>query len=220
MSKPIVIVGAGGFGREVLCLIEDINKANGSWEILGFLDDSAAASSKMVHGHPVLGGIGWLDDAPHRPHVAFGIGSPATRRRLAHALADRTAGFPALVHPSVVMSARVQLGSGVIITAGNILTTDIRLGNHTMLNLQCTVGHDVELGEYVTVSPGVNISGNVRIGEGSDIGTGAKIIQGVTVGEWVVVGAGAVVSKGLPNNCTAVGVPAKVIKERSEGWHL
>ena len=218
--QPIVIYGAGGFAREVLTLIEDINRERARWQFIGFLDDNAASVGRSMNGHPILGGLDWLDSANALPHVALGVGNPATKRKLACSLRGRVAGFPQLVHPNVVMSSRVDMGEGVIITAGNILTTETRLGDFSMLNLMCTVGHDSTIGEYATVSPGVNVSGNVHIGEGADIGTGVKIVQGVGIGEWTIVGAGAVVARDLPPNCTAVGVPAKPIKLREPGWHL
>jgi sugar O-acyltransferase (sialic acid O-acetyltransferase NeuD family) len=217
--KPIVIFGAGGFAREVLALLEDINESQPSWEVLGVLDDAPERGS-AINGLPVLGGQGWLDAAFVKPYVVFGVGSPSVKRKVSGMLRGRVAGFPTLIHPSVVRSKRVELGEGVVVTAGNILTTEICLGDFVMLNLMCTVGHDTRIGEFSTVSPGVNVSGNVHIGQGCDVGTGAKLIQGIGIGEWSVVGAGAVVSRSLPANCTAVGVPAKVIKEREPGWHL
>jgi len=203
----------------VLALLEDINAEKPAWEVLGFLDDSLERGSE-INGWPVLGGQGWLDTAPVAPHVVFGVGSPSVKRKVSQAIRGRIAGFPTLVHPTVVSSRRVEIGEGVVITAGNILTTEVRLGDFVMLNLMCTVGHDARIDDYTTVAPGVNISGNVHIGPGCDIGTGTKIIQGVEVGAWSIVGAGAVVSRSLPANCTAVGVPAKVIKERDPGWYL
>ena len=98
------------------------------------------------------------------------------------------------------------------------MTTNIELGCHVIVNLACTIGHDSILEDFVTIAPGVNISGNVTIGTGTDLGTGSKIIQGISVGSWTVVGAGAVVNRELPANVTAVGVPAKIIKERPDGW--
>ena len=218
MTRPIVIYGVGGFARELLALVRDINAARPEWDVLGFLDDNPESWGRTLNDVPVLGGRAWLHDAAPRPHVAFGIGSPAVKARLAEAMDDACAGFPRLVHPSAVISARVELGDGVVVTAGNILTTEIRVRDFATLNLMCTVGHDCDVGRFATISPGVNVSGNVTIGEGCDIGTGTAIVQGVAIGEWSIVGAGAVIARDLPANCTAVGVPARPIKLREPGW--
>ncbi len=218
--NAIVIYGAGGFAREVLTVIEDVNRDRPSWEFIGFIDDREAAVGTVLDGFPVLGGKRWLAGRSQMPHVVIGIGAPAVRRKIALRLQELGAKVPVLIHPNAVLSSRVDLAAGTIVTAGNVLTTGIRLGHHVLLNLMCTVGHDCRLGDFVAVAPGTNISGNVSIEEGAEIGTGVKIIQGVTVGGWTVVGAGAVVTRDLPCNCTAVGVPARAIKQREPGWQL
>lgn len=91
----------------------------------------------------------------------------------------------------------------------------LRIGKHVLINLTCTIGHDVQMGDYCSVMPGVNISGNVTLEEGVYIGTGAKILNNVTIGARTIVGAGAVVTKSLPPDCTAVGVPARIVKQCS-----
>jgi len=217
---PVVIFGAGGFAREVLELVNDINADERRYEVLGFLDDRESMWGTSLNDVPILGGIPWLTEQPRPVAVLLGIGSPATKHRVVSRLRGVAGSFPSLVHPSVVMSKRVEQGIGTIICAGNIWTTNIRLGDFTTTNLACTVGHDVQLGSWSTIAPGVNVSGNVTIGEGCDVGTGSAIIQGVTIGEWSVVGAGAVVARDVPSNCTAVGVPAKPIKHRDPGWQL
>lgn len=217
--EPIVIFGAGGFAREVLDLLRDINCEKQLWNILGFIDDNPSTWGTHINDLPVLGGTQWLNSISQSPFMALGVGSPVTKYKVATHIRTTIRGFPPLVHPSVIASPYVTLGQGAIIAAGTILTNRISIGDFAMLNLACTVGHDCSLGQFVSVSPGTNISGNVQIGDGCDIGTGTKIIQGITISEWTVVGAGSVVTHNIPANCTAVGVPAKAIKQREVGWH-
>jgi sugar O-acyltransferase (sialic acid O-acetyltransferase NeuD family) len=208
--KDIVIVGAGGFGREVAWLIEDINKQNKEWNILGFVDDNKEIHGTEMNGYKVLGDIEWLKT--QELNVVCAIGDPITKKRTTERMEESNNSFPVLIHPSVIYSDRVTFGEGSIICAANVITTDIKIGKHVIVNLDCTLGHDVTLGNYTTVLPSVNISGFVTTDECVSIGTGSAIIQGVKIGENTIVGAGSVVVKDLPENCTAVGTPAKPIK--------
>lgn len=217
--QPIVILGIGGFGREVHELIEDINERTPIYDILGFVDANTDLHGSKVHDIPVLGNIDWLSDRP-KTGVALGIGNSAVKARLVPKLRNLGAVFPTLIHPRASIGRRVELGEGTIICAGTIATTDLSLGSFNTININVTIGHDVRMQDYVTVAPGVHISGQVDIGEGTDMGTGSTVIQGIDIGEWSIVGAGASVVKPLASNVTAVGVPAKVIKEREPGWQL
>jgi sugar O-acyltransferase (sialic acid O-acetyltransferase NeuD family) len=208
--KDIVIIGAGGFGREVAWLIEDINKENTEWNILGFVDDNKEIHGTEMNGYNVLGGIEWLKS--QELNVVCAIGDPIIKKKTIERLNGSNNSFPVLIHPSVIHSDRVTFGEGSIICAANIITTDIKIGNHVIINLDCTIGHDAVLGDYTTVLPSVNVSGFVVTDKSVSIGTGSAIIQGVKIGENTVVGAGSVVVKDLPKNCTAVGAPAKPIK--------
>lgn len=106
-----------------------------------------------------------------------------------------------------------------MIFAGAVLTCEVMIGSHAIVNVGSTVSHEARLEEFVTLAPQCAVCGAVSIDEGADIGTKAAIIQGRTIGAWSVVGAGAVVINNIPPNVTAVGCPAKVVKERPEGWH-
>lgn len=217
--KPLVIVGAGGHGREIAAMLREINEAAPRWELLGFLDDGVPAGTR-VGASSVLGGAEWLEGASPRPEVVLGVGSPALKRRLAERLRSWAAGFPALVHPGVRLHDSAGLGEGAQVCAGCVLTVDLEIGAFATLNRLCTVSHDCRVGDYATLAPGVLLAGGVNVGEGSELGIGASVIQGVSIGPWSVVGAGAAVARDVPPDCTAVGVPARPIRRREPGWHL
>jgi sugar O-acyltransferase (sialic acid O-acetyltransferase NeuD family) len=218
--RQILVYGAGGFAREVKDVVDAMEKTGKTIRCVGFLDDARKTHGIVLNDVPVLGGEEKLQVFAGKAEFLVGIGNPVAKKKTAEKISRHGCRFAKAFHPTAVTSSYVEYGEGSIVTAGVILTNQIRIGKHVILNLGDTVGHDCILEDYVTISPGVFISGNVHIGEGTDVGTGSVIIQGVRVGRWSVVGAGAVVTKDIPDNCTAVGVPAKVIKTREEGWHL
>jgi sugar O-acyltransferase (sialic acid O-acetyltransferase NeuD family) len=220
VTIPLVILGAGGFARETLDIVDAINAIAPRYDMLGFLVDARyGTAGALVNDRPILGDTTWLADHPD-VQVICGVGAPEVRRRLVLAAEQHGAAFAALVHPTAMLTRWVQVGAGTIITAGCILTNQIVLGRHVHVNLDCTIGHDARLDDYATLAPGVHVSGRAHINEGAYVGTGANLIEGMAIGAWSVVGAGATVTQPVPSNTTAVGVPARVIKARPEGWHL
>lgn len=213
--KDIAIFGAGGFGREVLTIINAINKIEPTYNVIGFFDDGLTVG-KDVNGHPVLGGMEALNCWSKELDIVVAVGSPVIKCKIVETIKNSKIGFPTLIHPQAIVgdSKFVKIGKGCIICAGCIITTNIEIGNFVILNLGCTVGHDSIIGDYASFMPSVNISGEVNIAAGVYVGTGAKIINQLNIGENTTVGAGAVVVNNLPVNCTAVGVPAKVIKSK------
>ena len=211
--KDIAIFGVGGFGREVLALIKDINKVEPTWNIVGFFDDGYD-KGVIVNGYPSLGKTEELNNWRIPISLALAIGSPAIKNKILNKIANPLVEYPTLIHPSVWIGDKeyVEIGRGCIICAGVMITTNVKIKDFVILNLQCTVGHDTVINDYAAFMPSVNISGEVSIGEGVYVGTGAKIINQIEIGDNTIVGAGAVVSKSLPADCTAVGIPAKPIK--------
>jgi len=210
--KKIAVFGAGGFGREVKMLIDQVNHEKAIYEFIGYFDDGEE-KNKVINGFPVLGGVNDLNYINFPLQVVFAIGNPATKKIIIEKIHNSNLQFPRLIHPSVLIGEDdVHVGEGSIICAGTIITVNINIGKHVILNLSCTVGHDTIIGDFSSFMPTVNISGEVNIKECVYAGTGAKIINQLEIGENTIIGSGAVVSKGLPANCTAVGVPAKPIK--------
>jgi len=209
--KDLAIVGAGGFGKEVRTLVDHINQRKPTWNLLGFYDDQPL---RQVQGLPVIGSVEELVDQPQKPRLVIAIGNPGIRCKIVASLKASGASFAALVHPTVVIGEpqTVKIGGGSIITAGVIMTTDIQIGEHVIINLNTTIGHDTAIADFCAIMPGVNLAGNVKLEKGVYIGAGANVLGGTTLGEFCTIGAGAVVTRDIPAHTTAVGVPARVLK--------
>ncbi|WP_347158286.1 acetyltransferase [Pontibacter chitinilyticus] len=211
----IAIVGAGGLGREVLVLLHQINDVMPQWNVTGFYDDNLPAGYP-IDDYTCLGTVADLAELDYPLSIAVGIGSPVIKTTIVKKLQrNQHLCFPTLIHPAVQLKPyqRIELGEGVILSRGTILTTSIRLGHHVFVNLSCTIGHDAILEDYVALMPGVNISGGTRIGAGTYMGTNATVLQNLHIGAGSFIGAGAVVITAIPAGSTAVGVPAKIIKQ-------
>jgi len=210
--KKIAIIGAGGFGREVKMLIDQINIEKLTYEIIGFYDDDKSLP-ELINGIPYMGTIETLLKRDDKISLAIGIGIPVIKEKIIEQLIGNKFEFPTLIHPSVIIgNDDVAIGKGTIVCAGNIITCNIQIKDFVTLNLSCTVGHDTIINDFASFMPSVNISGEVVIKEKVYVGTGAKIINQLEIGKNTIIGAGAVVSKSLPANCTAVGIPAQPIK--------
>lgn len=213
----LILVCAGGVGKETLFQIIEINKQKPAYRILGFVDDNEQLHGKEIHGVPVLGNSSFLLDYPNDISACLCAGNPFVRKDLYQLLsANPRISFPSIVAPNVILSEFVQIGRGSIITFSCVLTTDIVIGDFVLISNACTIGHDAHFGDYATLYPAVNISGSVIIGEFAQIGVGSQILQGITIGAESFVGAGSVVLNNIEPGCTAVGVPAKIVKTKSK----
>ena len=212
--KDIIIIGAGGVGREVAFIIEEINKEMPMVNILGFIDDNKEIHGKVINGYSVLGDISYLDnyhEKEEKPEVVIAIANYNVKKNIVLKINNRF-NFATIIHPEVSIHNTVTIGNGSIIYKGVIMTTNITIGNHVIVSPKCGIGHDSIIKDYVSLLWNVNISGNDVIEEGVLIGSAATVIQGKNVGQEAVIGAGAVVVKDILRNTTNVGVPSNIIK--------
>jgi len=204
----LVIVGAGGFGREVAALVEAKNAGEPAWTLRGFVDDDETLHHTSVLGHPVLGDVDWLSRQTGL-YFATAIGDGAARQSVARRLRNARVHPAILSPPSVSVHRTTTVGPGTVLCKGAAPTVDIRIGAHVVLDQHCTVGHDSTLEAFVTLHPGTRVSGAVHLETGVTMGAGSVVLPDTRIGAHSTVGAGAVVTDDLPADCTAVGVPAR-----------
>lgn len=211
IMKKIAIFGAGGFGREVLMLINQINQEKKTWEIIGFFDDGIP-KNKIINGLPVLGNLKDLNFFESKLNLIIAIGSPRARKNIVEQINNNKIQFPTLIHPRALLGEEINIGEGSIITANCILTCNIQIGKHAILNLGSHVGHDCILGDYASLMPRVSLAGEVVLSDGVFIGMSAQVINQLKIGKNAFIGAGAVVTQSIPDDHSALAIPAKRIK--------
>ena len=213
MSKDLIVVGAGGFGREASQLVEEINAAKQAerWNLLGFIDDDKAKWGQNLRGYIVLGGLNFLQQVDRDVLVIAVIGNPVAKKGIIERIKSYGLNFAKLIHPDLAVTKEIKVGQGTLINKGCLLTINIEIGDHVSINPGCCIGHDAVIGDYTTLMWRVNLSGNTKIGNGCLLGTGSTVLQGLKVEDATTVGAGAVVTTDLPGNCTVVGVPARIV---------
>lgn len=212
--KPVVVIGAGGFGREVLDVLESLQQRSTThFDILGVIDDSpsSVSLSRMEdRGYPYLGRLDrWLERGIAAMYIVA-IGNPTVRKRICSTIESFESLEPfTVVHPSAVIGSAVRLGKGSVVCAGVNISTNVAVGDHVHLNPGVIIGHDSILHSFVSVNPGAIVSGDVMVDEESLLGAGAVVLQGLTVGAGSTVGAGAVVTRNVGTKVVVKGVPAR-----------
>jgi sugar O-acyltransferase (sialic acid O-acetyltransferase NeuD family) len=207
--KDIVILGAGGLGREIVALVEACNAQRKEWNILGFLDPNPDLAGSEVNGYRVLGNDEWQPD--DSVWFVCGIGDPRVRFRTVKKFSARGSRFASLIHPDVAIPKSVRIGAGTVVMAGTRFTVDAKIGDHVTVYVNCSITHDVEIADFCMVAPGCNLSGGVVLEEGAQLGTGVSVLPRRRIGPWATIGAGSVVNRDIPGSSTAVGVPCRPI---------
>lgn len=194
--KDIIIIGAGGIGREVAWIIEEINEVNKEWNILGFVDDNKDMWGKELNDYKVLGGLDYLSNLEEKPYVIIAMANPKIKKDIVVKLDDEFK-FATIIHPTVKISKFIELGYGIIVYPGVILTVNTKVGNHVIISGNCGIGHDTKIGEYSSILWGSNFSGYDVVEDECLIGIGTSVIQGIEVGKDSRIGAGSLVNTNI-----------------------
>ena len=202
--KKIVIVGAGGFGREVAWVIERINAVRPEFELLGFCDDAADRREGMCGAYPLLGPVGTVKTRLGAVGFFCAIGSNRVRQSVTVSMRAMGHEPVTVADPSAVIAPGAVIGRGSYVGIGGVVSVGSRLGDGVLVNHQVTVGHDVMVGDFAQLCPGVRVSGGSVLGEGVLMGSNACTIPCVRVGTWATVGAGAVALRDVQDGASLI----------------
>lgn len=214
--QALVIVGAGGFGRETAQAVGAINDEKPTFELVGFLDDDPVAQGTEVDGIPVVGPIASALDRFASAKVVVSTGHPGfyfSRRRIVERLGLETSRYATLVHPAASLGRTVVVGAGTTLLAGVVATASVNIGAHVAAMPGAVFTHDDVVGDYATFGSGARLAGRVVVGEGAYIGSGALIRESRSIGAWSLVGMGSVVLTDVPAAEVWVGTPARRLRK-------
>jgi sugar O-acyltransferase (sialic acid O-acetyltransferase NeuD family) len=203
----LVVVGAGGFGREVYQWARSAFDSD-SHSVKGFLSNRPADLDGRDIGLPILGDPDSYEPGPSERFLVA-VGLPSVKRALVERLAARGARFATLVHPSAVVATSARIGEGVVLCPFSIVSDAVELGDFAMLNFYASAGHDARIGRYATLSPYATVNGYARLGEEVFLGSHATVTSRRTLGDGARVSANLAVHADVPPRTLVYGPPAK-----------
>ena len=216
MVKKIVLIGAGGFGREVASIIEVLNSIKPTYELLGFLDDGDQYhEGMMINGYPWLGKHDWILDYKDTVVCNCTIGNTKIKGRIQRELTEKGVTFETIVAYGGFgyIGPHTEIGPGCVLYGGVTIAVNCKIGAGVLMNQMVNLGHDVEIGDYTTIMPFTGISGDCKIGSEVNIGGHAFIIPGRKVGDRATIAAGSIVFSNVKAGTVVLGNPAKRMRE-------
>lgn len=210
-EKKLFIIGCGNVGGFIANNPHEFT--TGSFDTVAFLDDDEQKIGKEFFGHKVTGNIESLCQYTFEVAVIICVANPRTRKQIAQKISSSYIKFPSFISKNAWVSNKVTIGRGVIIFPGVSINYNAVIQDHVIINMNCAIGHDCTISDYSTLAPGVSLGGFSFLEEGVDMGINSATIQGISIGRNTIIGGMGMVTKNIPSDCTAVGVPAKKIKD-------
>lgn len=209
--KKIAIYGAGGFGKEVACILNLINQKLPTWELIGFFDDGIEKGTKISHFGSVLGNIHNVNEWNEDLCIAFAVGSPQILYKLVNAIQNPFIHYPNIIHPDAFFAdiESLKIGIGNVIVRGCSFSCDVTIGNFNQFNSISALAHDVKVGDFNVFMPLCRVSGETTIGNKNFFGIGSVVLQCMTIGNNTRIGAGSYLMRNTKDGNLYFGNPAR-----------
>jgi sugar O-acyltransferase (sialic acid O-acetyltransferase NeuD family) len=210
--KDIAILGAGGFGREVACLINKINEKELAWNFIGFFDDGIEKGKRNEYGE-ILGGVNELNHISKELSVVIAIANPKILAEIVKKIDNININYPNIISPDIIYLDQnsLEIGKGNIICTGCLISCKVRIGDFNIFNGFIPIGHDTIIGDFNTIMPSVRLSGEVVIGDRNFFGVNAVVLQQIKIGNDTTIGACSLILRKTKDGSTYFGIPAKII---------
>lgn len=209
--QDIAIYGAGGFGKELACILNKINEIEPTWNFVGFFDDGTPKETNISHFGKVLGGMNDLNAWQKPLSIAFAIGNPKIIEQLVNKITNTYIDFPNIIHPEVFFADPIsfKIGRGNVIVRGCTFSVDVTIGDFNQINSLSSLAHDVSVGSFNVFMPLTRVSGEIIIGNYNIFGLNTLILQRIKIGNLVRTGPGAVLMTKPKEGFLYMGNPAK-----------
>lgn len=205
------LVGAGGFGREVMPLVSRQSHTHAFDEICFVVE--GVPTEEMINGRRVVSMEDFLQ-IPDNRYFNVAIGNSSVRERISDSLVRAGCIPVSIMAQNSVQLDENRIAEGAILCPFTTVTSNAVIGRFFHANIYSYVAHDCVIGDFVTFAPGVKCNGNVVVEDHAYIGTGAVIKQGspekpLVIGRGAIVGMGAVITRDVAPYATVIGNPAK-----------
>lgn len=208
--KNLIIIGAGGMGRQVCMFAQSCEGFNKEYVIKGFLDDNPHAMDGFENYPPVLGSVEGYQIQPD--DIFFNsIGSVSAKKKCINILLGKGGEFITLVHPTAQITPGSKIGRGCMIAAKVGIGTESIIGDFCLIQSNAIIGHDVHVGNFCRIDCNVVLIADVHMDDDVCVHTSSVVNHRVHIGEGATVGALSFVIRNVKPGTTVQGNPAKRI---------
>jgi sugar O-acyltransferase (sialic acid O-acetyltransferase NeuD family) len=194
----LVIYGAGGFGKEIACLINHqmSDDFRNKYNFIGFIDDGKPPGTPIKYGD-ILGDVSFINEYEGALAVVFSIAQPRILHSAIQKITNKNIEYPNVISPGVLFydPDSVVMGKGNVLINGCRISCDVNTGDFNLFNGFVAIGHDVTIGDCNSFGPSSRISGDVKIGNNNFFGLNSAVLQGIKIGNEIRLGAGSILMK-------------------------